>query len=169
MRRLDFLMAEVRNSTDNKDVNGISNNEIVQYFNDAQRYISSLIFKMNPYADLFKGQIEYPANTTGVYDLPDDCYAENAISMVEGRYATTENNQGYARIKPMSESELAYLYGYTIRNNQVLISGQNNIAQLQNVRVTYFKKLKNVDIRRGTVGIVTANTSIAITSFDAFR
>jgi len=167
MRRLEFLMTKVRQSTDNTDVNGISNNEIVEYFNDGQKYIETLIFKNNPYADLFKAQEEYAANTSGVYDLPEDCYSENAISMVEGRYNITENNEGYVRIKPISESEFAYLFGYTIRNNQVLISGQNNIAQLRDIRVTYFRSLKTLDIRRGTIGVVTPNVSIAVTSLDS--
>jgi hypothetical protein len=166
MRRLEYLVTKVRQSTDNADVNGISNNEIVEYFNDGQKYIETLIFKNNPYADLFKVQQVYAAVSTGVYDLPEDCYSENAISMVEGRYNTANNNEGYSRIKPIAESEFAYMFGYTIRNNQVLISGQNNIAQLNNVRVTYFKHLKTLDIRRGTVGVVVANTSIAITSLD---
>lgn len=166
MRRLEFLITKVRQSTDNTDVNGISNNEIVEYFNDAQKYIETLIFKNNPYADLFKAQEVYNAVSTGIYDLPEDCFSENAISMVEGRYNITNNNDGYSRIKPISESELSYMFGYTIRNNQIIISGQNNIAQLQNIRVTYFRQLKSLDIRRGTVGVVVANTSIAITSLD---
>jgi hypothetical protein len=86
--------------------------------------------------------------------------------MVEGRYNTTNNNDGYSRIKPISESEIAYMFGYVVRNNQIIISGQNNIAQLQDIRITYFKQLKTLDIRRGTVGVVVANTSIAITSLD---
>lgn len=166
MRRLEFLMAKVRQSTDNADVNGISNNEIVEYFNDGQKYIETLIFKNNPYADLFKGQEVYDANSTGFYDLPEDCYSENAISMVEGRYNLTQNNDGYSRIKPISESELSYMFGYTIRNNRVIISGQNNIAQLQNIRITYFKQLKTLDIRRGTIGVVSPGVSIAVTLLD---
>ncbi len=166
MRRLEFLMTQVRQSTDNTDTNGISNNEIVGYFRDGQKYIETLIFKNNPYADLFKVQEVYNANSTGVYDLPGDCYAENAISMVEGRYNLTQNNDGYSRIKPISESEIAYMFGYVVRNNQIIISGQNNIAQLQNIRVTYFKQLKTLDIRRGTVGVIVPNTSVAITSLD---
>lgn len=166
MRRLEFLITKVRQSTDNTDTNGISNNEIVEYFNDGQKYIETLIFKNNPYADLFKAQQVYTANSTGIYDLPDDCLSGNSISMVEGRYNITNNNDGYSRIKPISESEIAYMFGYVVRNNQIIISGQNDIAQLQNIRVTYFRQLKTLDIRRGTIGVVTHNTSIAVTSFD---
>lgn len=166
MRRLEFLLNKVRESTDNTDVNGISNNEIIEYFNDGQRYIGSLIFKNNPDADLFKAQIEYEANSTGIYDLPEDIFAANAISMVEGRFSSSGINSGYSRIKPISESELSYMFGYITRNNQVLISGQNDIAQLQGIRITYFRQLKTLDIRRGQIGTVVHNTSIEVTGFD---
>jgi hypothetical protein len=164
MKRLEFQITQVRNSTDNKDTNGISDAEIVGYFNDAQKYITTLVFKNNPYADLFKVQKEYPAGTTGIYDLPEDCYSSNAISMVEGRYAVTENNNGYSRIKPISESEFSYMFGYIVRNNQVLISGQNNISQLTSVRITYFKQLPTLDIRQATINAVTPGVSIGLSA-----
>ena len=166
MRRLEYLITQVRNSTDNKDVNGISTAELVSYFNDAQRFITTLIFKNNPYADLFKVQVELPAVSSGEYTLPDDCYSTNALSMVEARFADTSNNKGYSRIKPIMESEFSYIFGYITRDNKVLISGQNDVAQLQNVRITYFKQLPTLDIRRGTIGTVIANTSVAVTSLD---
>jgi len=166
MRRLEFLITQVRNSTDNKDVNGISTAEIVSYFNDAQRYITSIIFKNNPYADLFKTQIELAANPSGEYTLPDDCYSTNSISMVEARFADTSNNKGYSRIKPISESEFSYIFGYITRDNKVLISGQNDVAQLNTVRITYFKQLPTLDIRRGTIGTVVPNTSVDVTGLN---
>jgi len=164
MRRLEFLINQVRQATDNKDTNGIPDSEIVGYFNDAQRHITSLIFKNNPYADLFKVQIEIPATTVGEYTLPADCFSTNAISMVEARFADTSNNKGYSRIKPISESELSYIFGYLIRDNKVIISGQNDIAQLQNVRITYFRQLPDLDIRQAKVLAVNAGVSITMAS-----
>lgn len=161
MRRMDFLVSQVRNSTDNKDVNGISTAEIVGYFNDAQQYITTLIFKNNPYADFFKVQVAYAANSTGVYTIPDDCYSINAISMVELLTNTLANvNDGYTRIKPISESEFAYIGGYTTRNNTICISGTNQFP----VRLTYFKRLQTLDVRQSKVSAVTANTSISMTT-----
>jgi hypothetical protein len=162
MRRLEFLVTQVRTSTDNKDVNGVSTAEIIGYFNDAQRYISTLIFKSNPYADLFKSQVEVPASTTGIYTIPSDCFAVNAISMVEGKYNTTNNNLGYSRIKPISESELSYLFGYITRDNKIIISGQNDVAQLSSIRITYFKQLPTLDIRQAKVSAVTPGVSIGL-------
>lgn len=163
MRRLEFQINQVRNSTDNKDVNGISNAEIVGYFNDAQKYITTLIFKNNPYADLFKTQVEFDANTTGIYILPSDCYSINSISMVEGRFSQTQNNNGYTRIRPIGESEFSYIFGYMIRDNSVNISGQNTVQQLQKVRITYFRQLKTLDVRQGFISVATP-TQLTLTT-----
>lgn len=158
MRRLEYLITQVRNSTDNKDTNGISDAEIAGYFNDAQRYITSIIFKNNPYADLFKTQLEIPAVASGEYTLPDDCYSVNAISMVEARFADTSNNKGFSRIKPISESEFSYIFGYITRDNKILISGQNDVAQLQDIRITYFRQLPTLAVRQGKVASIGAGT-----------
>ena len=161
MRRLEFLITAVRNSTDNTDVNGVKNPEIIEYFNAGQRYIESLIFKNNPDADLFKIQKVITANATGIYDIPVDCFAVNAISMVEGRYAISDVNEGYSRIKPVAESEFGIKFGYITRNAQVLISGQNNSSQLNSIRITYFRQLPTLDVRQGKVSAVVPSTSIS--------
>jgi hypothetical protein len=163
MRRLEYLINQARQSTDNKDTNGIPDSEIVGYFNDAQRHITALIFKNNPYADLFKVQLELPAVSSGEYTIPDDCFSTNALSMVEARFADTSNNKGYSRIKPISESEFSYIFGYFTRDNKILISGQNDVAQLQNVRITYFKQLPTLDIRQAKVVSVSSGASILLT------
>jgi hypothetical protein len=164
MRRLEFLITEVRNSTDNTDVNGVKTPEIVSYFNAAQKHIETLIFKNNPYADFFKSQVILPSTQDGVYDLPSDCFSTNAISMVEGNYGGDMGiNQGFSRIKPISESEVAYMFGYFTRDNKVIISGRNDIAQLSSIRITYFKQLPTLDVRQAKVVTVVPNTSIAVT------
>lgn len=163
MRRLEFLITEVRNSTDNRDTNGVTTPEIVGYFNAAQKYIETLIFKNNPYADLFKAQIEIEGNSTGIFDIPSDCYSVNSISLIEGRFGgNTSNNNGYSRIKSISESEFSYMFGYMIRNNKVHISGQNSVAQLNSLRITYFKKLPTLDVRQAKVVSVIPSTSITL-------
>ena len=162
MRRLEFLVNRVRYETDNRDTNGITNAEIVSYFNDAQKYISSLIFKNNPYADFFKTQVELPASTTGIYTIPSDCFSTNAVSMVEVKWAESNNNQGYNRIKPIMESEAVYMFGYYIRNNQVIITGDAPNANFTSVRITYFRRLKTLDVRQAKVQSIIANTSITM-------
>ncbi len=164
MRRLEYLITEARNATDNKDTNGVTTAEFVNYFNDAQRYITSIIFKSNPYADLFKSQAVFTAVSTGIYTLPSDCYSSNSISMVEGSFGASNINDGYIRIKPIAESEIAYLFGYVVRNNTIIISGSNDTANIQSIRITYFRQLKTLDIRRGKVSAVSPGISITLPS-----
>ncbi len=160
MRRLEFLMNRVRYETDNKDVNGITNTEIVSYFNDAQKYITSLIFKMNPYADMFKTQVEIAANSTGIYTIPSDCFSSSSISMVEAKWSDDANNQGYNRIKPIAESEASYIFGYYVRNNTVVITGDAPNANFTFIRITYFKRLKSLDVRQSKVSSTTSTTIV---------
>ena len=164
MRRLEFQINQVRNSTDNTNTNGITNAELVGYFNDAQKYITTLIFKNNPYADMFKVQVEIAANSTGIYTIPADCYSINAISMVEAKYNDTSVNDGYTRIKPISESEFSYIFGYITRDNTILINGQNNVAQFSSVRITYFKQLKTLDVRQSGITSISAGVNIVLST-----
>lgn len=157
-------MNRVRYETDNKDTNGIGNAELVGYFNDAQRYITSLIFKNNPYADMFKTQVVLPASSTGVYAIPEDCFSSSAISMVEARWDSSANNGGYTRIKPVSESEAAYIFGYYVRNNTVIITGDSPNSAFLSVRITYFRRLKTLDVRQAKVSAVTPGVSIALST-----
>lgn len=167
MRRLEFLISEVRNSTDNKDVNGIATSEIISYYNSAQKYITSLIFKNNPYCDLFKSQSVQPSNTSNTYTLPANCFAVNAISMIEVRTNTSNINNGYVRVKPISESEFAHSFGYITRDGLILISGQDSQAWYTDIRITYFKQLPTLDIRRGQVTSPYTATTFTVTPFDS--
>jgi hypothetical protein len=84
--------------------------------------------------------------------------------MVEARFAETTNNKGYSRIKPISESEFSYIFGYITRDNKVLISGQNDVAQLLSIRITYFRQLPKLDIRQARVNSVNSGISIVLNS-----
>ena len=160
MRRLEFLLTEVRNSTDNTDTNGVKTPEIVGYYNDAQKYITTLIFKNNPYCDLFKAQSIQASVASNEYTLPSNCFAVNAVSMVEIKTNTSNNNDGYVRIKPIMEAEFAFAFGYITRDNKVIISGQANSSWFTDVRITYFKQLPTLDVRQAKVASIVANTSI---------
>jgi hypothetical protein len=84
--------------------------------------------------------------------------------MVEARFADTSNNKGYSRIKPIMESEFSYIFGYITRDNKVLISGQNDVAQLQDVRITYFKQLPTLDVRQAKVSSINPGVSILLSA-----
>ena len=90
MKRLEYLINDVRLATDNTDTNGVKDREIIEYFNDAVKYIQLLIFKNQPLCTFFLKEYVYsPVTPDAEYDLPADCYADNGISTVEGRFGTT--------------------------------------------------------------------------------
>lgn len=160
MRRTEFLLTEVRNATDNTDVNGVKNAEIIGYYNDGQRYIENLIFKSNPKANLFKGVVEYDTTSDNVYTLPTDILGINALSLVEGKFGTDTVNDGYRTITQIDESEQATLFGYLTRDNSLILTNKNIFQQIVKIRVTYFKQLPRIDIRHGK--ILTVNSGVSL-------
>lgn len=162
MRRLEFLLNEVRESTDTKD-NTITDKEIIGYYNDATRLIQNLIFKFNPKADLFKEVLVYDANSEGTYDLPDDIFAENALSLVEGQFGADSVNDGYREIDRIDELNRSNLFGYFTRNNKLIIAGSDaGQLQLGKVRLTYFKQVRKLDKRWGKIDTVNSGVSLVL-------
>lgn len=160
MRRLEFLISDVRRSTDNKDTNGVTDAEIVGYYNDGLRLIQSTIFKVNPKADIFISEITYAVSATGSYDLPEDVFGLNALSLVEsvqGTYSTP--------IDRIDESNRSNLFGYYIRDNKLFVNGCISGSE---IRVKYFKALPRFDKRWGKIQTVTPGVSLVLEAgFDA--
>lgn len=168
MRRLEFLANQVRKSTDNTDTNGVSNQELQEYYNAAQSYIQTLIFKSNPDADFFKAYDVQNFSSTGEYTLPEDCFSINSIYSVELNYGNTNINQGYVRVKPIQESEKGYMFGYFIKDNTVTISGSPSQASYSSIRITYFRRLQTLGFRQAKVNTVNANTSLVLNATPEF-
>ncbi len=152
MRKLKYLITELRNSTDNKDINGVKDAEIVGYFNDAQLAIQEIIFNANPSADLFLATQEYDfVNQQQEYDLPDDIYADNALCAVEVRFGETNVNEGYVHVDRISIQERPLFFGYYCKNGQICFPYWNPGIEFSKFRVIYFKKLRRFDKSWATV------------------
>lgn len=164
MKRLEFLINDARLSTDNQDTNGIKDREIIRYFNDAVKMIQLLIFKNQPLCTHFLDTASYSNITPDVeLDLPSDCYADNGISTVEGRFGLTDINAGYRPIRRVWQEDRSVLFGYLTRNKKLIITGQNINNQLSSVRLTYFKRKPRFDKRWGTISGV-AGSVISLTA-----
>lgn len=167
MRRTEYLITEVRKSTDNTDTNGVTDSEIVSYLNYGQKLIQNIIFKSNPKCDLFKATKIYDGVATGIYDLPSDVLAENAISLVETRTGIDSVNDGYRPLNRVDKSEASSLFGYYTENNKIILTGMNTNYNIYSLRVTYFKVLPKMDKRWGKITAVTPGTSLTIDSYDS--
>jgi hypothetical protein len=167
MRRLEYLIKEVRESTDNEDTNGISDAELIGYFNYGQKLIQNIIFKSNPKADIFKAVVEYSPNSDGEYDLPDNIFAQNSVSLVEVKTGIDTVNDGYRPVDKVDKSEASNLFGYYIEDKTLKLTGMNTNYNVQSVRVTYFKALPKVDKRWGKILSFVAGNSITLdTDYD---
>lgn len=157
MRRTEYLITELRNSTDNTDTGAIKDAEIIGYLNYAQKLIQKIIFKVNPEAALFQKEALYSFSSSGEYDLPEDCYAKNAVLKVEYK-----NGDKYYPISPIDSAEYGRS-GYWRTENKIVIQG----FLYFDIKVTYFKQLPKLDRRWGKVMSVTGGAQLALTGQDA--
>ena len=157
MRRLEYLIKQVRKSTDNTDTTAISDAEIVEYFNDGIKAIQALIHGANIAPDLFLSTQTYTFDGSLEYNLPSDIYATNSIMLAEVKFGQNNVNEGYRPIKRIADVERSDFFGYFIRDGKIVISlseGQTNVA-FDQFRLTYFRQLKRFDKRWAKVSSVT--------------
>lgn len=156
MRRTEYLINELRESTDNVDNNSIKDGEIISYLNYGQKLIQNIIFAANPKADIFKHSVSYTYDASGEYALPTLIFAENAISEVF--YVQGEKELPMDRIGP---SELTS--GYYTEDKKLKVKGYKNF----DIRVSGFKKLPRMDKRWGKIDSFTDGTSLTLaTGYD---
>lgn len=166
MRRIEFLINQVRRSTDNTDKNGISDAEIIEFFNDGIEAIQSIIHAQNFTPDLFLATTTYDFNfSTNSYALPADIYSTNAVMLVEVRFGSSDVNEGFRTVKRITDMEQADFFGYYLRDNKIYfaISEQNTIKSFDQFRVTYFRALKRFDKRWATVASVVPGSPNTLT------
>lgn len=166
MRRTEYLLTEIRNSTDNTDTNGIKDAELISYLNYGQKLIQNTVFKANVKADIFKRTEVYDAIESGIYPLPDDRYGVNSISLVEGKFGMDNVNAGFRPIDRVDKSEASNLFGYYTEDENVILTGLNINLQVVQVRVTYFYALPRMDKRWGKIQTVNPGVSLVLTGND---
>lgn len=144
MKELQYLIQDVREQTDNVDTNGVKDREIVRYFNDGVKTIQAIIFKNNPLCSYFQEPEIYNAVAgSREYTLPTDCYADNAVSLVEIEGERTGVWIPLERVWP--EDGLSF-FGWFTRNKTVVISGSVDSPNItKRIRVWYFKRLPRFD------------------------
>lgn len=158
IRRAEYLINDTRLSTDNLDTNKIKDREFLRYYNDGIKMIQLIIFKANPLCAFFGAESVYNTVSPDTdLDLPEDCYAHNAINTVEARFGVTEINQGYRRLKRVYQETRADFFGYFTRNKKLIVTGYNLNQQIDNLRLTYFKKEPRFDKRWGKISGIVGN------------
>lgn len=159
-RIVNRLIDQVRRETENEDVSsnaGVADIEFLQYLNDAQDRLQSLITATHPTV-FVKEKIIDVIQDTEIYDIPDDAYKENAVTTVE--YNPSNNTEDYYHLEQSSmKNRDTAVQGFPVtyirRSGQILL--QPRPQQAGSVRINYIKRIDRLDKRRGIVSISVLN------------
>lgn len=154
MRYVKYLIDQVRKQTENEEVTdftGIQDSEFLQYLNDAQHNLQALITQQCP--DVFTSEsIIQAVSGQERYELPSDCYLNNKIVNVE--YSATGNDDDFyvieqdilkRRVPGVSSAPLRYIR----QDGNILLTPQPQSSG--KIRVTYIKRIRELDLRRATI------------------
>lgn len=171
MRRSDVLIYEARrisrNSANADGTYSISDDEVLQYLNDAQDRLQNKISALKNGAKIFVTQefVSLVANQEA-YSLSGRLLLNKQIENVE--YSATGLVGDYVRlvkfnfINRMTDTT-NYPWGYIKRGGQILIQPTPSTST-GTLRITYEAELDDLDIPRGVISTVTGGTSTQFTT-----
>jgi hypothetical protein len=171
MRRVDQLIIQARivsRNTANADgTYSISDEEVLQYLNDAQDRIQNLICAKKNVAKIFDTDciISIVANQEE-YSLPLRCLLNKQIDGVEFSY--DGNVQNYVRLEKLNffnrDTNITnYPWGYIKRGGSIFLQPTPSVSG-GTLRVTFERTLDDLEISRGVISSITTGTA---TSFAA--
>lgn len=152
MRSITKLIEQIRKQTENEEYDntfiGISDDEIVQYVNDAQYNLQALIVQQHPRA--FINEVIIPiVPGQESYELPSDCFLGNKVHNVE--YSPTGNLEDYyvleqetikSRVSGVSGSPTKYIR----LSGKLLLAPQPE--ERGALRINYVQRLRELDRRQ---------------------
>lgn len=161
MRRVDRLIKQIRRQTENEDSGadfGINTEEFIQYINDAQHRLQSLVTSTHPTAFVTE-KICSVIRDQQEYALPDLALMENKVSTVE--YSDTGREDDYYHLEKISLKNRttyssAHPMAYIRRSGKILLQPTPD-SLTGTIRINYVKRLYDLDVRRGKIS--TATTS----------
>jgi hypothetical protein len=161
INRVERLAEDIRRATENEDstaFSGLQDEAIVEILNRAQGRLVSRLHSKFP--DDFK--VEYTTSTvsgTESYAIPDAAFLSNSVEMVE----YSDNGENWYRLRPRTihsrfsnaTSSQGNPVQYIIQNGNILLGPTPSTAGTDNLRITYNKKPRELDFRRGHVTTAT--------------
>ena len=155
MRAVTRLIEQVRRQTENEDFDnfvGISDEEFIQYLNDAQYNLQAAIVHQHP--RVFTAEaIVNAVNGQESYALPSDCLLANKVHNVE--YSNTGDEDDYyvleqSTIKYRTTGIQGSPTKYTRIGGKILLAPVPQSGG--KLRITYIKRLRELDKRQAQVG-----------------
>jgi len=151
-------------NTGNTATSGIKDSHFLNYLNDAQDRLESLIHQANAFVLETQSTSSIVA-AQRAYPLPSDIVLKNKALLVE--FSSTGNAKDYHPLRKVSFRQLSttqvdYPSTYSILNGSVYVSPVPQTAT-GSLRFTYTRKLDDMDLRRGTITVAT-DSGTAITA-----
>ena len=154
MRSVTRLIEQVRRQTENEEFDsfvGISDEEFIQYLNDAQYNLQAAIVHQHPRVFTAEAVINAVSGQES-YELPSDCLLGNKVHNVE--YSSTGAESDYYVLE---QSTIKYrvpgINGAPIKyirmGGKVLLSPQPQTGG--KLRITYIQRLRELDKRQAQV------------------
>lgn len=168
-RKVDKLIAQVRRMTENNDFSdteGIETVEFLQYLNDAQHRLQSVITATHPTVFVKEKLIDVSAGNQ-IVEMPDDALMNNKVTTVE--YSPSGSDDDFYHLEPShlkrrDTSVDGFPVEYIRRSGKLLL--QPTPSSGGTVRLNYVKRIFEFDIRRGKV-LSSSTSGNSVTSLFA--
>jgi hypothetical protein len=159
---IDSIIDEVRESTENEEFNsnlGLSEEEFVRFANEAIHRLHGRIVAQHPKVFLTEEETTLTSNTQN-YAIPRKAFNNNMISAVEYSFDGSADN--YFPLKPTNlRNRLPSSNGdpdfYIRRSKEILLVPTPDTSSGK-VRITYVRKPKRLDKRRGQIKASTVSS-----------
>lgn len=160
---VDSMIDEIREATSNEDFNstlGLSEEEFVRFINEAIGRLHGKIVQQH--TNVFLEEVELSTTRDDQnYDVPRRAFNKNSIHAVE--YSPTGRSDDYYMLRPTTgRNRFPSVNGdpeFYIRRARELLLVPTPDTSVGTLRVTYVKKPKRLDKRRGLIKAVTTSGS----------
>lgn len=159
MKRLERLITRSKRDTENEDQcsdSPITDDEFVDYLNDAQAQIQSAIARQHK--NVFIAYADYNVVTNqDEYPMPEDALLDNRISTAW--YTYTGRSRDFQRLRAGSLIERVFGRAiepimYIRASGNVILNPTPKKSVVNGLRVAYVKRLPELDIRRAKIDTV---------------
>lgn len=139
---------------------GITDELILEYLNDGQELLQSRIIEQYPKEFLTTKEITVDGSAS--YSVDDNVMFNNKWMLVE--YTSTGNDKDYYPLDQISLREVDYTNSRDVdsyaRRGGLLIPSPKATSTSSKFRITYYRALDKLDIRRGLVASTSATTVV---------
>jgi hypothetical protein len=165
MRRLELIIKQIRRQTENEEFDsfvGISDEEFIQYVNDAQNNLQAKIIQQHPRV-FIKEKIIDAVSGQESYTLPIDCFLNNKVHNVE--YSPTGDEDDYYvlqedTIKSRNPGVTGSPVKYIRMSAKLLMVPYPQSSG--KIRLNYVERLRSLDKRRAQLGEEAASGYVTL-------